>query len=466
MKQNLTPPGGRPQQNALTTVQAGVVPHLDDSAIDSAAREIRSGGMIALFFFLAFGAFAAFVPLQSAVHAPAVMSVEGRHQVVQHAEGGTIARLMVRENQPVRRGALLLEIAGGDTREQVRSLTNTAISLLAQRARLQAELGRSGKIVAPEEFAALDPEYQPAASLALADQAQLMSERRGALSAEARVTGQRALQLGEQRQGAEIQVVSAEEQLRILREEIDALSPLIEKGFVSKNRVRQLQRQEAQLVGAVGEQRAAVARTREAIGETSLSILSAEQQFRASVVSDLQAVEIQLGDLLPRLAAARERQDKLRLRAAVDGVVLGLGVQNEGAVIGPGQRIMDIVPRSSKYFVEANVRAVDIDDIAPGTLVDIRFVGLPHRQMPMLRGKVRSLSPDRFVDEKSGEAYYRAEISLPAAALAKATEVAGGAERIRPGLPMETVFQVRKRTLLSYLTEPLTASLSRAFSEN
>lgn len=438
---------------------------IEELEIDSAGREMRVGGIIALVFFVGFGAFAAFVPLQSSVHAPGVIAVEGRNQVVQHPDGGIVGRLLVRESQAVRKGQLLIELSGGDTREEVRSLTNTAISLLAQKARLEAERDRVAQLVQPAEFAALDPEYRPTAEMAMAEQARLLSERRSALSAEARVTGQRAEQLREQRGGAEVQVVAAEEQLRLLREEIAALEPLIDKGFVSKNRVRQLQRQEAALVGAIGEQRAAVARSQEAIGETSLSVMSAEQQFRTNVVSDLQSVDIQLGDLLPRLAAARARQDKLSLRAAVDGVVLGLAIQNEGAVLGAGQRVMNIVPAKSRYFVESSVRAVDIDDISVGTTVEVRFAGLPHREMPILTGTVRSLSPDRIVDEKSGEAFYRAEISLPAKAFAQASRIAGGADRIRPGLPTDTVFRVRERTLLSYLTEPLTASFRRAFSE-
>jgi HlyD family secretion protein len=445
---------------------AGLVPAdtgQDSELHDSPGRDARHGLIVAAAFFLGFGGFAAFVPLQSAVHAPAVLAVEGGHQTVQHAEGGIVSRLFVRENQRIRQGALLLELGGADVREEVTSLTNTAIALLAQRARLQAERDGQLSIQRPPEFARLDPDMRYAADRALAEQAALLIARQRTLTSEGQINTQRAAQLREQGSGAEVQMRATEEQLRLLREEIDALTPLIDRGFVSANRVRQLKRQEAALSGAIGEQRAAVARSREAIGETSLTSLNSEQAFRAQVAADYQATIVELGQIMPRLAAAQARQERLRLRAAKDGVVVGLSVINPGAVIAPGQKIMDIVPQPARHFVQAEISPAEVDDIRPGSEAEIKFSGLPSRNVPVLLGTVRAISADRFTNERNGEPYYKAEISVSPAELEKLTRASNLKGQLRPGMPLNIIIAVRERTLLSYLTEPLFSSLRRAF---
>ena len=203
--------------------------------------------------------------------------------------------------------------------------------------------------------------------------------------------------------------------------------------------------------------------SREAIGETSLTSLNSEQAFRAQVAADYQATIVELGQIMPRLAAAQARQERLRLRAAKDGVVVGLSVINPGAVIAPGQKIMDIVPQPARHFVQAEISPAEIDDIRPGSEAEIKFSGLPSRNVPVLLGTVRAISADRFTNERNGEPYYKAEISVSPAELEKLTRASNLKGQLRPGMPLNIIIAVRERTLLSYLTEPLFSSLRRAF---
>lgn len=91
------------------------------------------------------------------------------------------------------------------------------------------------------------------------------------------------------------------------------------------------------------------------IGETSLTSLNSQQAFRAHVPADHKATIVELGQIMPTLAAALVRQERLQPRAIKGGVVVGLSVRNTGAVNAPGQKIMDIVSQPARHFVQAEI---------------------------------------------------------------------------------------------------------------
>jgi HlyD family secretion protein len=88
-----------------------------------------------------------------------------------------------------------------------------------------------------------------------------------------------------------------------------------------------------------------------------------------------------------------------------------------------------------------------------------------NRSLPLFSGTVRTVSADSFSDEKSGRSYFRLEIVVSEAELNRVRAVLGSGE-LRPGLPVEAVLAVRKRTALQYLMEPLTGALWRSGHED
>jgi len=85
--------------------------------------------------------------------------------------------------------------------------------------------------------------------------------------------------------------------------------------------------------------------------------------------------------------------------------------------------------------------------------------------LPLFTGTVRTVSADAFTDDKTGRSYFRTEIVVPEKELRRVQSVLGNGE-LRPGLPVEAVLAVRKRTALQYLLEPLTGALWRSGRED
>ena len=117
-------------------------------------------------------------------------------------------------------------------------------------------------------------------------------------------------------------------------------------------------------------------------------------------------------------------------------MIVGLQVHAHGQVVRPGQTILEMVPVDDQLVVEAKVRSVDVDNLIVGLEADILFTAFPQRTTPRLLGFVVYVSADRFEDERSGEAYYLARVSVSEAEAARL-----GERKLHPGIPADVMIK-------------------------
>ena len=446
-----SPPAVQPPSRAL----------LDDDP----SREIRVGLIIAGIFFLLFLGWASLACLDAAAYGGGRVTVSGQRQTVQHRDGGVVGRILVREGQKVKRGQVLIRLAAAEVQAQERALSSQAINLLAQRERLRAEqLGRS-IIARPVEFANLSAADQAEAEQAMQLQTAQFRARSSLLSTQQGVLGQERAQVRELRGGYQRQLAAVREQERLITEELNAYRPVFEKGFVSATRIRALERAKADLAGEHGRLEAAIAEAGESVGESRLKIVETSQAQQERVAAELRDVELSLSEVLPKQRAARDQLERTEVRAPVSGTVVGLSVFTDGGVIAPGQRLMDIVPDNRLLVVEARFSPRDIDDLHIGQKTQVRFSGLIERSLPALHGTLQRISADSLADEKTGEAFFTAEVAVAPDQVSLVRQRLGEEFELKPGMPVEILVPLRKRSALAYFVEPLTDSLWRSFRE-
>ena len=248
--------------------------------------------------------------------------------------------------------------------------------------------------------------------------------------------------------------------------EIDSLKEVAAKGFVSQTRIRALERAKADLEGQRGHFKASVAEARSAAGGGRLRQIEAEKTYRERASSELREVEFTLGELMPKYRAASDQLERLRIRAPVSGTVIGLSIFTVGGVIAPGQKLMDIVPDEADLVVGAKVSIDDADDLRIGQQAQVRFLGIHERNQPIMFGRLTRLSADSLVDEKSGQAYYTAEVRVPADQMKELEQLRGENFELRAGAPVAVLVPLKKRTALQYALEPLSETMWRAFREH
>lgn len=428
--------------------------------------DIRLGVIVAVIFFVVFLGWAAFFRLDAAAYARGTLEVSGQRQTVQHRDGGVIGAIHIRDGQHVRAGDLLIELSAPEVRAQERALQAQAIELLAQRARLNAEQLELPAIAPPAEFASLQGDDKALAQAALRRQAVELRQRRAVLSAQRDAFRQRVAQSSDQGRGFSDQATATKEQIRLIDEQITALSPLADKGFVSKTRVRELQRGRAQLQGMQGQYAASVAQSQGAASENKIQVLEAERTFQERAAADLREAENQIAEVMPKLGAAREQLARTEIRAPATGSVVGLTVFTPGGVIAAGQKLMDIVPEQRPLRVEARISPDDADDLTVGAPTYVKFSGLHERSLPNLAGKLTRLSADSFTDEKSGASFYTGEVTVPPSQIRLIRAVRGADFALRAGMPVEILIPLRRRTALDYALEPLIGTFWSSFREH
>jgi HlyD family secretion protein len=442
-----------------------VLTGLPEADAGDPSREIRIGIRVAIAFFVIFLGWAAVMPLDAGVHAAGQIAVMGNRQSVQHRDGGVVSAIHVREGQHVRAGDVLVELSAPELKASERALTSDYLTLLAQRARLMAERTGQRSFATPAEFASIPAEDRDLANQALSLQRSEMLARAGSDVAQKSVLGERAGQLREQQGGYVKQRESLKRQQALIQQELDGLMSVAAKGYASMNRVRQLQRAQADLEGQEAAMTAEYARAGQGIGETRMQSLSVTRSRLESIESDLKDTQAKLSETLPKLVATRQQLQQSQVRSPVTGQVVGLTVFTVGGVVQPGQTLMDVVPDGKELVVRVSVNPGDADDIFIGQPAQVRFVSVHNRSLPLFTGKVRTMSADSFTDEKTGRSFFKADIVVPERELNRVRSVLGNGE-LRPGLPVEAVLTVRKRTALQYMLEPLTGALWRSGHED
>lgn len=404
---------------------------------DSGRKEIRAGVIALALFFIGFGGWAAFAPLDAAVVAQGVVVVSGNRQTVQHRDGGIISRLAVREGDQVQQGQILIELGATEVVAQARGLLSQVVDLQMQRARLTAEQTGAHTMERPAEWASLTPEERVEAEAAFERHEREVSVgRSGAWSEyDARIAGYRG------------EIASLNRQESLLNDELAGTRELAEEQLVPITRVRALERSLAEIQG----------RRSELSGQIAATLQERNQELRR--------VEARLAELAPQLAGAREQLEQTRLRAPVAGVVVGLAVHTEGGVVRAGERLMDIVPIDQELLIEAQVRPDDADDLEVGQVTEVRITAFGGRNLPIVHGRVQQVSADRFTDERTGAAYFLARVTVPREELQRLESVQSGSRRLRAGLSAQVIIPTRKRTALQYLLEPLNQMMWRSLRE-
>ncbi len=445
-------PGSTRSAVATPGVAAGEV--LDDSAHGSILAGIGIIGAFATFL----GGWVALAPLEGAVIAAGVLKVEGNRKSVQHLDGGIVKELRVAEGDRVKAGQVLLILDPSQAQAMDDILNRQYETARAQRSRLLAERDNAAVIVYPPDM--VERSDDPEMVAIMAAQTNLFKARQQSYAGQVTLLKKKIGQLRDQIVAYRAQQSAQEKERDSILKEVSDLRELFEKGFVTRMRMLDLERNATRLSGNIEESAANMARIRQTIEEAELQIVQVSNERLSQVAVELRDVEVRILDVVPRMQAARDVLARTEIRAPYDGTVLGLAVHSVEGVIGRGDRILDIVPDSTDLIVEAMVRVDDIDYVRPGASAEVRFSAFQARNPLPIRGTMTQISPDRVTDPSSGQAFYVAQVTIDQDDVA-----ANPRMQLQSGMAATVYLRTHSRTAWDYLVEPLTNRFARALRE-
>jgi protease secretion system membrane fusion protein len=353
---------------------------------------------------------AATAPLDKGVPLPGTVAAAGNRKAVQHQAGGTVAKILVTDGDVVKAGQVLVRMNDVSTRSTLEMTRAQYYSACASEARLTAERDGKSVMTFPPALEAVKTDPRVIANVAL--QEQLLSSRRMALENE--LAGVDANIAGLKLQNAGIQASrdSKKLQLSLLQEQLDNTRDLVRDGYVARSKQLELERGYAQISGAVAEDIGNLGRGERQVMEMTLRRTQRQQEYQKEVRSQLTDIQKETAALRSRLVAQEFDMNNVEVRAPVDGVVLNTAVFTEGGVVGPGFRMMDVIPSDEAMVVEGQLPVNLIDRVHPGLKAELIFSAFNSNKTPHIPGEIIEVAADRTLDERTGAAYYKVKANV------------------------------------------------------
>jgi len=431
------------------------------SEVPRSIRKQTTFGIILLgVTFGGFGGWALTAPLAAAVIAQGSFVATGQNKIVQHFEGGIIKEILVNEGDQVKADQPLILLDETAALAKERELFLRQVRLEAISARLYAQLGGKDEIELPAILAdnRMDPEVAPI----LEAQKLNFEAWKTKLGSEVALVEQNIMALGYRAEGYAKQREATIIQLGLLKEEAEGKEVLLKQGLIRKTEMKAIQRAIAEAEGEIARLAAEVSETHSQVNKEEQQIIQTKTAYREAVLDELQRIQAELDSVREQSRAAKNVLQRATINAPVTGTVVRLNYHTSGGVIESGKGIMEILPSDAPLIIEAHVPRNEIDDVKVGQEATIRLISLNQRTTPVLNGEVFYISADALKGEPNApQDFYLARIRLPATEIAR---VSGFTPT--PGMPAEILIQTAERTFFSYLTKPITDSMSRAFTEH
>jgi HlyD family type I secretion membrane fusion protein len=433
-----------------------------DSEVDTdfmnPERIVRKGAVVTAVFVLGFFGWASFAELESSVNAPGVIVVESHRKTIQHLEGGIVKQVLVAEGERVEAGQTLMRLEESQAQSNFSVLYDQIDGWEAQEARLIAERDGAANIAFPP--AMLAKRNDPKVAQTLAGEQNTFLARRNALTKQVAILSQRNEENEREVAGLQSQKDAAEKQRALIEQEASGVEDLYKRGLSTLPRVLALRRQAADLAGQSGQIAQHMAQIKLSSEENNLQATSLRNQQLTQVATDLREARAKKNDALSRLGAAKDVVSRLDLVAPVSGRVVNLAIHTRGAVIKPGDTVMEIVPANDELEIEAHLAPNDADVIVPGMTAHASFNSYKQRRLPQLIGKVDKVSADRLVDPRTGQAYFNVTVTVDSKLLKDYTAV-----RLVPGLPADVAIATGTRTPMDYFLAPVMDVIDKGMRE-
>lgn len=379
-------------------------------------------------------------------------------KIVQPTDAGVVKEILVKENQSVKAGQVLIRMDTALSESDLKALTADYHNKRIALRRIDAQLAGTPFLPRADEPAALFAQVlaqytanRQAYENALAQERTTLDKARHDLTATQEVRKKLVQTLPHYRQQAA------------------AYEKLLGEGFAGKlmhtDKQRELIEKEQDLLA----QEAVIASAQGTILQEQKKIEQITADYRRQLQTERVDIASQLEKASQEMAKQEHRNTYLELKAPQDGVVKDLATHTVGTVTSPGTILMTLVPIDENLRAEVWVKNDDIGFIHPSQSVKVKVAAFTFQKYGMVQGKVAQVSADASeqgaADGQQGQAKartdrftYKTMIDLKGQLL----ETDGAKHHLAPGMQVSAEIHLGTRSVLEYLLSPVT----KAFSES
>lgn len=392
------------------SMQPDLHAHIDELP---APRRSRWSLRVAVIGLAALVVWAGVSQIDQVTRAQAQIIASARTQLVQSADAGVLSQLHVKEGDAVKAGQLLAVLERERAQAAVNDSKAKAAALKITLARLRAEVYGE-----PLQFEPALRQYDDY----IRNQRSLYHKRKAAI---------------------EQDVASLRHMQALAMQELKMNQALEVSGDVS---------------------RAEILRLRRTVAELDAQIANKGNKYLQDAQAEMTKAQEDLNTQLELLHERSQLLEHTELVAPGDGIVKNIKVTTLGGVLRPGETLLEILPTGGDLVAEAKISPADIAFVREGQSASVKLDAYDYSIFGAMRGEVSYISADTLIEDTrvGPQAYYRVHIRIREAEF---KGKAGNQIQIRPGMTASVDIKAMERSVLSYLTKPITKTLAQAFGE-
>lgn len=402
--------------------------------------------------FLTLILWASWAEIEAMVFADGKVIPAGDIQVIQNLEGGIISEILISSGDHVSEGDLLLRIDNTTARAQLGENQQRLLGMEANIARLGAEI-ESRPLIFSDELIRLAPSTT-------SQERELFNNRKDELfNALESLTTQVLLQKQELRE-TQKKITLYSSNIELMEEEVNVSLELVEGGALSRIEFLQLKRQlnqlQAERQSAIIERSAITSR----VSQLQQQVGEKRSHFVNEAVAKRNELEVMRNSLKQLMVASKDKAARTEVRAPTKGIINRVLVNTIGGVIQPGMDLIELVPAGENLLIEAKIKPDDIGFLTVGQKAVVRLSAYDFAVYGSLEGSVERIGADTIEDEQ-GNQFYIIKVRTMTNELTRGNE----SLPILPGMLAKVDVITGQRTILSYLSKPITRTKQKAFRE-
>lgn len=404
---------------------------LDEEGSPTMFRKAAAAIAVAV---LALLAWAGFLGVDETVTIPGTVIPGGEIKAVRHADGGTVAEVLVKNGDRVEEGQILLRLTSGELRDELEKI----------------KVRRAGVGLLAAELKALGSGKNPDFSFALPDHKNLVEKEnvvfdglKGITDKNRRAVEGQIAKLTKEGEELAKRQEALSKNTDILEEEMQFREDLFKKGLTDKGVYTETKDQVEKAYKDLAELTAERQKTAKALTDAQNRLRAFDTRLRGRVVTELLAVNPVLDRLNEMAGDLETRVARLNVAAPAGGVVRAARLPAVGAAMARDATILEIVPLAGETVVEARIPAKDLSRVAIGTAVTVKAASGGHAGIP---GQVAEIAETPTTDDK-GRTYHKAVISI----MGDPLRPASARQRLTPGTAVEAAVTIGSRALYGHL---------------
>lgn len=355
----------------------------------------------------------AFAKIDQVTRAGAQLIVSERTQLIQTPDGGVLTALHVKEGDEVRAGQLLATLQKERAAAAVDDSQAKVAALRITLTRLRSEVYGTSLRFDPDVLAY--GEY-------IRNQTDLYNRRQKALNDD---------------------IGALENILRLAKSELDINRQLEATHDVSRADILRLER---------------------SVADIGAQLVNRRNKYFQDAQAEMTKAQEELSTQSEQLRDRQQLLDHTELTASLDGIINNIKVNTIGGVVRPGDTVMELLVTGNQLIAEAKISPADIAFIAVGQDASVKLDAYDSSVFGAMQGKVTYISPDVLTEEtRNGPfSYYRVRIGITGNEFhgTHAQDI-----KLRPGLTAQVDIKAMERTVLSYITKPITKTVQNAMGE-